>query len=135
MAQSVDIPAWIILYVGIYALGAGTGEWRRPGSWAVMLDEFERNPALRFVTGLLVLALGAAVYLASPWRPDDWLSLIVTILGGIMTLEGALILAMGDRFFSFASALVDRSSRPFSAIAMLLGIALVGIALIRLANF
>jgi hypothetical protein len=132
MAETIDIPAWIVLFVGLYSLAAAIGELRAPGFWAAMLGDFERLPGLRFVTGFLVLSLGAAVYMVNPWRPDDWLAVLVTILGGIMTLEGAVILAMGDRFLGFARWLIGRASRAWAAFAALLGIALIAVAIIRM---
>jgi hypothetical protein len=132
MAETIDIPAWIILFVGLYSLAASIGEWRTPGVWAGMLADFERSPGLRFITGFFVLSLGAAVYLANPWRPEDWLSVLVTILGGIMALEGAIILAMGDRFLGFARWLIGRASRLWAAFSALLGLALIAVAFIRL---
>jgi len=60
MAAGADIPAWIALFVGLYALAAAVGELRAPNTWWMMLKEFERSPVLRFVTGLVTLALGAA---------------------------------------------------------------------------
>ncbi|HEX2802901.1 MAG TPA: hypothetical protein VHN55_02805, partial [Sphingomicrobium sp.] len=97
MAETADIPAWILLFIGLYSLTASIGEFRSPGTWAAMLADFERSAGLRFITGFFVLVTGAAIYMASPWRPDDWVAVLVTVLGGMMALEGALILAMGDR--------------------------------------
>jgi hypothetical protein len=132
MADAADIPAWIILFIGLYSLAASIGEWRTPGLWAAMLNDFERSPGLRFIAGFFVLSLGAAVYAVNPWRPDDWLAVVVTVLGGIMILEGALILAMGDRFLGFARWLIGRASRFWAAFSALLGIALIAIAFIRM---
>jgi len=132
MAATIDLPAWIALFMGLYSLAAAIGEWRQPGFWAAMLADFERTPALRFLTGVVVLFMGAAIYMASPWRPGDWLSVLVTVLGGAMALEGALILAMGDRFLGFARLLIGRASRAWAAVAALMGIALIAAALIRL---
>ena len=132
MADPIDLPAWIALFMGLYSLAAAIGEWRQPGFWSAMLADFERTPALRFLTGFVVLFFGGAIYMASPWRPGDWLSVLVTVLGGGMALEGALILAMGDRFLGFARALMGRASRSWAAIAALMGIALIATALIRL---
>jgi hypothetical protein len=132
MAETADIPAWIILFMGLYSLAAAIGEWRTPGFWAAMLGDFERQPGLRFVTGLFVLSLGAAIYMVTPWRPDDWLAVLVTILGGIMALEGAVILAIGDRFLVFARSLIGRASRAWAAFSALLGVALIAIAIIRI---
>lgn len=132
MAETADIPAWIILFVGLYSLAASIGEWRTPGLWAAMLSDFERSSGLRFITGFFLLSLGAAVYMVNPWRPDDWLSIVVSVLGGIMAFEGAVILAMGDRFLSFARLLIGRASRFWAAFSALLGIALIAIAFIRM---
>ena len=60
MAEAQDLPAWILLFVGLYSLAAAVGELRLPGTWAKMLADFERGPGLRFVTGFFVLSLGAA---------------------------------------------------------------------------
>lgn len=128
MAEAVDIPAWIILFVGLYSLAASIGELRAPGTWAAMLQDFERSAGLRFVTGFFVLSLGAAVYMVNPWRPGDWLSVVVTVLGGIMALEGAVILAMGDRFLRFARWLIARASRAWAIFSALLGIALIAVS-------
>lgn len=131
MAETIDIPAWIILFVGLYSLTASIGEWRSPGTWKAMLADFERSAGLRFVTGFFLLSLGAAIYTVNPWRPDDWLSILVTVLGGIMALEGALILAMGDRFLGFSRWLIGRANRAWAAFSALLGVALIVVATLR----
>lgn len=132
MAASQDIPAWILLFMGLYSLAASVGELRQPGFWAKMLSDFERSPGLRFVTGFFVLSLGAAIYLANPWRPDDWAAVLVSVLGGLMAAEGALILAMGDRFLGFARALIGRASKAWAGFSAILGFAFIVLALSRL---
>src|SRR5690606_27131847 len=98
MAETGEISAWIAFFVGLYALAAAVSELRAPDTWMAMLAEFERGPALRFVTGIVVLAIGAAIYLVNPWIPGDWLSIAVGVIGGLAVAEGLLILAAGDRF-------------------------------------
>lgn len=132
MAEAADVPAWIALFVGLYSLAAGLGEWRTPGYWSAILADFERQPGLRFVTGFLVLSIGGAIYMINPWRPDDWLSIVIAVVGGIMAFEGAVILAMGDRFLGFARWLIGRASRAWAPFSVLLGIAFVAAALIRI---
>ena len=132
MAGSFDTPAWIALFLGLHSLGAGVGELRNPGTWAAMLADFERSPALRFLTGLVCIALGAAIYLASPWRPGDWLSVLISVIGGLTAAEGALILAAGDRFVAFTRALIGRTGSVGAGLSALLGMAFILIALSRL---
>ena len=135
MAQPADVPAWIARFLGLYALAAAVGELRAPNTWWAMLKEFERSPGLRFVIGLICVALGAAIYLVSPWRPGDWLSVAVSVIGGLHVAQGLLILASGERFLHGARALIGRSGRVWGGLGALFGVALVFIALTRLHTF
>lgn len=135
MAHSADISAWIALFTGLYALAAGMGELRSPNTWWIMLKEFERSPALRFVTGLVTLVVGATIYLVNPWVAGDWLSITVSAVGGVAVAEGLLILAAGERFLRFARALLARAGRAWAGFAVLFGIAAVLAGLSRLQAF
>jgi len=132
MAQSSEISAWIAVFAGLYALAAAVGELRSPNTWWTMLKDFERSPALRFLTGLMTLALGATIYLVNPWRPDDWLAIAVSVLGGVAVAEGLLILAAGESFLHFGRALLGRGGRGWAAFAALFGIAAIVAGVMRL---
>ena len=131
MAEGADISAWIALFLGIYALAASAGELRSPNTWWTMLKDFERIPALRFVTGFATLALGATIYLVNPWRPEDWLSIAVSVVGGIAVAEGLLILAAGERFLHFGRALLGRGGRAWAGFAALFGIGAILVGMLR----
>ena len=135
MAETSTISAWIALFLGLYWLAAGVGELRSPNGWWMMLKEFERSPALRFVFGFVTLAFGATLYLVTPWRPGDWLSVAVSVIGGVHVAQGALILASGERALHAARALIGRSGRIWGGLAALAGAALVVIAMTRLNTF
>ncbi len=132
MAHGTDIPAWIALFVGIYAFAASIGEFTRPGSWAKMLDDFENQPGLRFMSGVFLIGLGAAVYLVSPWNPGDWLAILVTIMGGGMVFEGAMFLAFGEQFTRMSKAMLGSATRVWALFSAAIGIALIVVALGRL---
>ena len=132
MADGIDIPAWIALFMGLYSASAAIGELRHPGGWVGMVAHFERDLGLRFLTGIVCLGLGAAIYLVSPWRPGDWLAVLVTVIGGGMVVEGALILAFGDNFLAFARRLMGAANRLWAGLSLLLGAALIVVALLRL---
>ena len=135
MAEHGDIAAWIAFFVGLYALAAGVGEIRSPGGWGVMLKEFERSVSTRFITGLVTLALGATIYLVNPWRPEDWLAIAVSVIGGIAIAEGLLMLAAGERFIGFGRAMLGRGGRVWAGLSALLGVAMVLVAMSRLQTF
>jgi hypothetical protein len=125
MSQTGELPAWIAFFLGLYALASGVGEVRSPGGWNAMLAEFERNPGMRFLTGFVCLAVGATVYLASPWRDGDWLAIVVNILGGVAVIEGLLILAAGDRFLNFARGMLGRGSAAWAGVSIVFGLAAI----------
>lgn len=131
MADTIDIPAWIALFLGLYSLAAAIGELRSPGSWAAMLSDMENRAGLQFLTGIVVLSLGAVIYLVNPWRPDDWLAVLVTIMGAGMVLEGLLILAFGRPFLHFASSFLGAVNRVWALLAAGIGIVLICLAALR----
>ena len=135
MAESSQISAWIALFLGLYLFAAGTGELRAPNTWWAMLKEFERSPGLRFLTGVAALALGATVYLVNPWRPGDWLAIAVSVLGGLGVAKGILVLASGDRYLRLARAMLGRAGRLWAGLALLAGIGLTIVAMVRLQAF
>lgn len=133
MAEMHDVPAWIALFMGIYALSASIGEFTSPGYWKGMLDSLESSPGLGFLTGLFCIVTGALIYLLSPWRPEDWLAVLVTVMGAGMVLEGCVMLAFPAPFAKFARALLTSASgRGWAAFSGLMGVALIAVALHRL---
>lgn len=125
MAETADMPSWILLLLGIYSFAAGVGELRRPGLWHRMLWEVEQSSALQFLTGVACIVIGGAIYLANPWNPKDIGSILVTVLGAWILVEGFLFLAFGDVFLRFTGPLM-RAVNKFWA----LGSALLGLGLI-----
>ncbi len=132
MAETADIPAWIALFMGLYALAASIGELRNPGSWAAMLVDFEKRAGLQFLTGIVLLSLGAAIYLVNPWNPQDWLSVLVTVLGGGMALEGIIMLAFGRAYMHLAASLLGAVNRLWALLSTGIGIVLICLALVRM---
>lgn len=132
MVTEFDYPVWIILAFGVYSLTAGMGEFRSPGIWASMIDDFEAHPSLRFLTGIFCLSLGTVLYLIEPWGRADWMLYAVKIIGAWMAIEGALFLAVGDWFTKFARGLIGASMRIWAALAMVIGIAMIIAAGLRI---
>jgi hypothetical protein len=132
MANFSDTPAWIALFVGLYSLAAGFGELRNPGLWAKMTDDIERSPALLFLTGMYCLAIGAAIYLVTPWREGDWLSIVISVMGGFMVAEGLVFLAAGKQFIGFWKGLLSSRMNLWAGMSVLLGAAILFVALSRL---
>ena len=132
MGNTGNITGWITFFVGLYAVGAGIGEFRRPGFWAKMVQELRRSRALQFLTGMVTLTIGAAIYLVNPWDPGDLLSILITLLGAWIFVEGVLILAVGDWFLIFASRLMGSTHRIWAGLSIAIGLGAIFAALVRL---
>jgi len=127
-----DIAAWIILLTGIYSIAASVGELRKPGMWLSMIDNIAGTVAIRFLTGIVLIAMGGAVYLVGSWDTDDWMVIVVKVLGGWMIIEGALFLAFGDAFIAFGRKMMAAATRVWALLSLVLGIALTIAAVLRL---
>lgn len=134
MVAPFDYPAWIILAMGLYALGAGLGELLRPGGWMAMVGELEKNHALRFVTGIICLAIGTALYLVEPWGRADWMLYVVKIIGAWMVVEGFVFLAAGEWLIGIAKRMMGYNPRLGAGISMLLGLVAILCAELRISN-
>ncbi|NCP20140.1 MAG: hypothetical protein GW855_13390 [Erythrobacter sp.] len=135
MATADTIPAWIVMFLGIYSFAASMGELRMPGTWKGMMQDLEQSPGMRFIAGVLTLSLGAVIYLVTPWRPEDWLYIAVSALGGLLTVEGILFLAAGERFVTLGKRLIASASEVWAGIAAVLGAGFIFVALSRLDTF
>lgn len=132
MASAENITAWITFFFGLYAFAAGLGELRQPGFWADMLSDVKRSRALQFLTGMITLVLGATIFLVNPFNPADWLSILITVLGVWIFLEGLLIFAFGDWFLNFAGKMMGSGLRIWAIFSLVLGIIIIFVALWRL---
>lgn len=132
MATTATTPAWIALFLGLYILAACVSELRTPGGWAKLVEGLEATPALAFVTGAFTFALGAVIYLVTPWNPDDWLSIVVSVIGGLAVAKGLLFIAAPDRIFALGKRVLGGNTALIAGIDAVLGAALLFVALSRL---
>ena len=132
MAASQHITAWILLLLGLYSVAAAVGELRRRGTWARMIWELERSKALQFVVGLICLILGSVIMLVNPYDGLDLQSILVTILGGLILLEGVAFLAFPDWMLWMSRQLVGAKSSIWAWFAFLIGIAFLCLGYVRM---
>ncbi len=120
-------PAWTALFLGLFALFAGIGEWRRPGHWQTLIEEVAGSPALQLATGLLELFLGAVIYLANPWASPDWLSSTMSVIGGLMCIEALMVVAFSDVYLAFWVRRFGPLSRLWCLSSMVIGLVLIAV--------
>lgn len=131
MLDTIDAVAWTSLLLGLFLLATAIGGLRRPGMWRAMLREIEASPALQLIVGMVELALGAAIYLANPWNPQDWLSALMTILGGLMIVEALVFLVIADLYLRFWLPRLGTDWRGWAIISFLIGLWLTAAGTLR----
>ena len=113
----------LLVLIGLYELAAGIAGLTGAIDWPKMIDEFERSPALTFVTGFAAFAIGAAINIAHHhWT--DLPAIIVSAIGWIAMIEGLLIMVMPRPLLRFSRGLVG-NQKAISLIAALFGAALI----------
>jgi len=131
MQDMGDPTAWSSLLLGLAAMAAGAGALRKPGMWQTMIGEVEGSPALQFLSGMLELAVGAAVYLANPWLPADLLTCLLKSLGGLMMAEALAILFACDLYSHLWLRSLGNFQRGWAGATTALGLGLTIVGLGR----
>jgi len=108
--------------IGIYLAAVGVGGLIRRDRWQGIIAEFERSPALTFVTGGIVFAIGAAIFGVHHTLHDP-LAAIVTIFAAAILIKGLLLVAIPDALFGLVRPLAGLI-RVWPIIALLIGVVL-----------
>lgn len=125
MEALANAPAWTALLLGLAALSVGVGALRQPGTWQTMVREIMESPTLQFLSGMLEMVVGAAVYFVNPWLPEDILACVMKALGGLMMMEALVILGFCDVYSQFWVKCLTHMHRGWSIFTTLVGAALV----------
>ena len=119
----IPLTLHLLVLIGLYELAAGIAGLTGAIDWPKMIDEFERSPALTFVTGFAAFAIGAAINIAHHhWT--DLPAIIVSAIGWIAMIEGLLIMVMPRPLLRFSRGLVG-NQKAISLFAALFGAALI----------
>jgi hypothetical protein len=132
MITAIPLTLNLLVVIGLYELVAGIAGLTGQINWRTMLDEFDRSPALTFITGFLVYALGAVVILVHCIWTDP-LAIIVSAIGWIAAVEGLLIMTVPGPLFAFSRRLIA-NQKLISMFAAVFGLLLIGLGLIGRAD-
>lgn len=107
---------------GLYMIIIGIGGLAAPDRWRTVLDDLNRSPGLVVALGFGVFAVGATLVLIhSIWT--DPLAIIVSLIGYVALIEGALLLAAPGpliRIGHWSTGFI----RTWAIIALILGLLL-----------
>ncbi len=78
---------------GLYLILVGISGLAAPQRWDALMRELAVSAALQMVMGVLVFAIGVTLVLIH-WSLHDPLATIVTLIGAVALLEGALLIAV-----------------------------------------
>jgi len=100
----------------------GIGGFLAPSRWQAVMEDLERSPGLVMALGFPVFAAGAALVLIhSIWT--DPLAVIVSLIGYVALIEGALLLAVPDPLIKIGRWSVQ-FTRAWAIVSIVLGILL-----------
>ena len=96
-----------------------------------MVEEIENSPALQLLSGFAELFVGAAIYLLNPWDPNDLLSTVMKILGGLMMAEALVVMAISDLYFQTWLKNLAAMRRGWPVVTLVIGAVLAGAGMMR----
>jgi hypothetical protein len=127
MTTAIPLTLHLLVLIGVYELAAGIAGLTGKLDWTALLDDFERSPALTFITGFMVFAVGAAINLAHHHWTDP-LAIIVSAVGWIALIEGVMIMVCPGPLLRFSRGLIG-NPKLISALAAAIGLILIVIGL------
>jgi len=127
MTTALPLTLHLLLLIGLYDFAAGLAGFTGQIKWTGIIAEFERSPALTFITGFSAFAIGGAIAIGHHhWT--DFPAIIVSAVGWIAAVEGLLIMVFPKPLLALSTKLV-RNQRAVSLFAMALGFLLTVLAL------
>jgi uncharacterized protein YjeT (DUF2065 family) len=93
--------------IGPVALVAAIGLFVNAAAYRAMAQEFMRNPALLYLSGLLSMTAGLAILIAHNVWVADW-PVLITILGWLATIGGAVRMVLPERAKSIGEAMLRK---------------------------
>jgi len=127
MPTAVPLTLHLLVLIGLYDLAAGVAGLTGGISWSAIIDEFDRSPALTFVTGFMAFIVGVVIILTHfVWT--DPLAIIVSAIGWIAAVEGLLIMAVPRPLLALTRPLVG-NQKLVSLFAAAVGLALIVLGL------
>jgi uncharacterized membrane protein len=108
--------------IGPVMLAVGIGLLVNPAAYRTLAREFLDSTALVYLSGLLTMTAGLAILLAHRVVAPDWRTLI-TLLGLLMLVGGAIRIIAPDRAADVGRGLLDRPGmmQVAAAIWLILG--------------
>jgi len=127
MTTALPLTLHLLLLIGLYDFAAGLAGFTGQIEWTAIIAEFERSPALTFITGFSAFAIGGAITIGHRhWT--DLPAIIVSAVGWVAAAEGLLIMVFPKPLLALSTKLV-RNQRAVSLFAMALGFLLTVLAL------
>jgi len=108
--------------LGLYLILIGLSALAAPQRWKAIMDDLATSPGLQIALGLSVLAIGIALAIAHS-RLTDPLAIIVSAIGWLALLEGALLIAVPGPLLRIGHWSLG-FTRIWAIVALILGIAL-----------
>lgn len=93
--------------IGPVMVAIGLGALINAATFRAIIDDFLKRPALMYLSGLIIMPAGLAIALSHRVIAPDW-RLLITLIGWLMLIGGALRIAFPDTVSRFGRDLIGR---------------------------
>lgn len=122
----------IFQIIGIIYTAVGLGGLINPGYYSKIVDSFDNNPALTYITAIVVAVVGYILVVFHNVWAVGW-SLIITVFGYAALIKGVALLIFPRAFLAMSKSVVKKlgPSRLYASIALVIGLGLMYLGFLK----
>lgn len=112
--------------IGIVYTAAGLGMIMNPDYYRKIVDSFDDNPALIYITSLMMIVAGFVLVTFHNIWVADW-TVVITILGYAILIKAVAMLLFPRELMKFSKDLVKKvkNIRLYATVALAIGLGLL----------
>jgi hypothetical protein len=116
--------------MGVYMIAGGlSGVLLGLDRWTRILDAFQNDAAITYITGVFVFVLGAAIIMAhNVWT--DPLAGFISLMGWVAAIEGVVLVAYPDPLLNWAQSIAKPAFiKTFAIMTIIVGAVVLALGL------
>jgi len=115
----MELSIFVAKIIALLYLAAGVAALRGVVSFAKIVDDFDKSPALTFITGLVTLILGMLVIQYHNIWVKDW-TVLITIFGWAGAIKGVMFIAFPGGLKLFKG--MYKNTKAWGVLLVLIGV-------------
>lgn len=115
----MELSIFVAKIIALLYLAAGVAALRGVVNFAKIVDDFDKSPALTFITGLFTLIVGMLMVQYHNIWEKDW-TVVITIFGWAAVIKGVMFIAFPGSLKAFKG--MYKNTKAWGVLLLLVGV-------------